>query len=116
MGKTGTGAAKAAKEEIEKKEIKGNLEILDVYWTDDVFGNDCKIRLLPVNIEKSLIIETNIPIKKHDKKVEVQFFVMSSVLGKESVKVLIDNYIGTSPDGKRYRFKTKKITQDLIGL
>ena len=120
MGKTGIGAAKVEKEKREKREkreIKGNLKISDVYWTDDeAFGNDSKIRLLPINIEKSLIIETNIPQKKHEMKVEVQFSVPDSVLGEELIKVVIDNYIGKSSDGKKYRFETKKITQDLIGL
>ena len=112
-------AQKDDKKKTENKE-KVPLKVLDVYWTDKAFGEESKIRLLPVNIEKSLIIETDVPDAPHDKKVEIQFLIPGSVLDKELSNITIDSdsYKDTvTVSGKeRYRFEIKNITHDLIGL
>lgn len=109
------------KVEIVIHEKTKKLKVEDVYWivNEKDFGKDNKIRLLPVNLEKSLIIETNIPNGTHEKKVNVTFLIPDSVLDDELSNITIDTYKDTItlPSGeKRYRFETKKIKQDLIDL
>ncbi len=108
------------KEPITRHEKTEKLKILDVYWSDEVFGKDNRIRILPINIEKSLIIETNIPKENHEKKVEVKFLISGSVLDKELSNIIIDTYKDTvtltSSGEERYRFEIKNATHDLINL